>query len=58
MMIISKNLNYCNFYNIPFALIIGENEIKSNKFQLKNLLTGVKEDLSVEEIVKKLVSVK
>lgn len=55
---ISKNLDYCNFYNIPFALIIGNNELESGRLQLKNLLTGDKEELTIEEIVKKLVSVK
>jgi histidyl-tRNA synthetase len=54
---ISKNLEYCNFYNIPFALIVGENELASGRLQLKNMATGEKEELTVEEIVKKLVPV-
>ncbi len=38
---------------IPFAMIVGENEIKENKFAFKNMNTGTQDMLSVEEIIKK-----
>ncbi|MCK5107154.1 MAG: histidine--tRNA ligase [Nanoarchaeota archaeon] len=49
---ISKNLNYANSLNIPYVLFIGENEIKENKFKLKNMKTGKEEFLEIKEIVK------
>ncbi len=37
---ISKNLDYANVYNIPYVLFVGENELKLNKFKLKNMKSG------------------
>jgi len=51
---ISKNLNYVNAYGIPYALIIGENELKNKKFTLKNMVEGKEEKLDMKSIVKKL----
>ena len=51
---ISKNLDYANSLNIPFVGIIGENELKVNKIQLKNMLSGQEELLNIEEIYNKL----
>lgn len=38
---------------ISYTLIVGENEIRENKFALKNMKTGAQDSLSVEEIIKK-----
>jgi histidyl-tRNA synthetase len=38
---------------IPFTMIVGENEIKENKFAFKNMQTGNQDFLSIEEIIKK-----
>lgn len=51
---LSKNLTACNKQNIPFALIIGEDEIASKTYSFRNLKTGTEEKLSVEEVIKKL----
>ena len=51
---ISKNLNYANSLNIPFALLVGEEEVKKKKFKLKNMETGKEELLEIKEIVKLL----
>ena len=37
-----------------FALIIGENEMKSGKFTLKNLKTGVQKNLTLSEIIRNI----
>ena len=51
---ISKNLEYANTLGIPYAVIIGENEIKENKYTLRDMTTGKEEKLSVNELIKKL----
>jgi histidyl-tRNA synthetase len=46
---IRKNLDYANVMGIPFAAIIGENEAKSGKLMLKNLITGEQKEVTVDE---------
>lgn len=50
----SKNFEYVNRYKIPFAIVIGEDEIKSGKLTLKNMQTGTQELLTVQQIISKL----
>ncbi len=38
---------------IPFALIVGENEVKERKYALKNMKFGTQDSLTIEEIIKK-----
>ena len=45
-----KKLNYANKQDIPYAIIIGEDEISSNKVTLKNMQTGEQNTVSVEEV--------
>ncbi|KYK26770.1 hypothetical protein AYK26_04825 [Euryarchaeota archaeon SM23-78] len=51
---ISKNLAYANSLNIPFTVIIGEQELKENKVKLRDMKTGKEELLSVKDVVQKL----
>ncbi len=51
---ISKNLNYANSLGIPFVIFIGEDELKSKMFKLKDMKSGKEETLSKEEIIKNL----
>ena len=46
-----KQLGYANKKNIPFAAIIGEEEIKSQKITLKDLNSGKQQRCSVEELI-------
>jgi len=50
----SKNLDYANALGIPHVLIIGETELKQNKFKLKDMKTGKEELLSMADIVQKM----
>ena len=50
---LSKNLDYVNSYGIPYALIIGEKEIKSKKYTLRDMKTGKESRLDIEKIIKK-----
>lgn len=47
---LKKALNYANIENIPFVIIIGEDELKENKVMIKNMNTGVQEKIEISEI--------
>lgn len=49
-----KNLDYANAMNIPFVILIGENEVKENKVTVRNLSTGDQQTVSIEEAIKLL----
>jgi len=51
---ISKNLSYANSLNIPYCLIVGEKELKENKVKLRDMKSGVEENLELGTIIKKL----
>ena len=51
---LKKALNYANTEKIPFVIIVGEDELKENKFILKNMVNGLQEKLELEEIIKKV----
>ena len=48
---ISKNLQYANSLEIPFVLIIGENELKKNKLKLKDMKSGKESMLSLTHVI-------
>ncbi len=49
-----KQIKYANDRKIPFVIIIGEDEMKSNKLTLKEMHSGEQSLMSVAEIVKKM----
>ncbi|MDD3187329.1 MAG: histidine--tRNA ligase [Bacilli bacterium] len=50
---LKKGMNFANRNNIPFVLLIGEEEIKNNKYSFKNMETGMQELLSLEDIIER-----
>ena len=48
-----KKFKYADALDIKYALVIGENELESNVFGLKNMETGDQEELSLEDIIAK-----
>ncbi|MBI5636039.1 histidine--tRNA ligase [Candidatus Micrarchaeota archaeon] len=52
---VSKNLNYASKKKIPYALIVGNQELKSGKLTLRDMKSGKEEKLGLKEIAKKLV---
>jgi len=50
----SKNLQYANALNIPYVIIIGEDELSKNKILLRDMKTGDQKLLTVEQVIKKL----
>ena len=53
---LKKALNYANVENIPFVIIVGDNELAENKVIFKDMETGMQERVEVGEIVKYLNS--
>jgi len=47
-------LEYANSLSIPYVLIIGSKELKTNKFRLKDMKTGKEETLSMREVLARL----
>lgn len=52
---ISKALDYASYYKIPYAILVGENELKENKFTLRNMISGVEKKLSKSDLIKELI---
>jgi histidyl-tRNA synthetase len=49
-----KQIKYANDRNIPFVIIIGENEMQTQKLTFKNMESGEQLLLSLAEIIEKL----
>ena len=45
-----KKMNYANKQNIPYAIIIGEDEVDNETVTIKNMITGEQETKKIEEI--------
>ncbi len=50
---IKKQLTYADKKQIPFVIILGDNEIEAGNVSVKELSSGQQETLSLEELVKK-----
>lgn len=48
---IGKKFNYANKLNIPYALVIGEEEVKNQKVSLKDMETGNQNLMTIDEVV-------
>lgn len=49
-----KQFNYANKRNIPYVVLLGESELNSNTFTLKNMVSGEQEQLSLDHLIKAL----
>ncbi len=49
-----KQMNYANKRNIPFVVLVGEEELKNNVFTLKNMTTGDQDKVDLESLVSML----
>ncbi len=48
---IKKQLSYADGKKIPFAIIIGSEEIKTKRYTLKNLSSGTQDSLDIDRII-------
>ena len=53
---LKKQLQYANNNDIPYVIIIGEDEVTSKLFTLKDMETGNQEKLGIDEIISKVSS--
>ena len=49
---LAKKFKIANKLNIPYVIIMGEDEIKNNVVSLKNMITGNQHTLTIEEAIK------
>lgn len=49
-----KQFNYANKRNIPNVVLVGEEELKSNTFTLKNMASGEQQQLKLDALIKAL----
>ncbi len=50
-----KQMNHANKRNIPFVVLVGDNEMENNVYTLKNMISGEQLELSLEALIAKLV---
>lgn len=48
---LKKQMNYADKNNIHFVLMVGEEEISSGKYQLKDLKSGEQKKVSIDELI-------
>ena len=53
---LDKQLKYADRKGIPFVIIAGPEEVKKNMVKLKNLATKEQEEMTIEEVIKRLKS--
>lgn len=46
-----KKFGYADKLNIPYTIVIGEDEVKNQVYAFKNMKTGEQRELSIEEII-------
>lgn len=46
-----KQMKYANKRNIPFIVIVGENELRENRLSVKNMQTGLQEKILPEDLI-------
>lgn len=51
---IKKQLKYADQKNIPFVLMIGDEEMKSGELSLKNMKTGEQEKIGFNELIERI----
>lgn len=50
---IKKQFDYANKRNIPFCVIVGDNEMKTGQLAVKNMIEGSQELMSIDELIEK-----
>ena len=49
---LKKQMNYANNKNIPFVVLVGEQEMSEENFKLKNMVTGDQSTCNLEELIR------
>lgn len=51
---VGKNMEYANSYGMPWVIVLGDDEVKQEKYTLKNMTTGEQVICTFEEICTKV----
>ncbi len=51
-----KQFDYCNSLEIPYCIIIGQREVESRQFTLRDMKSGKEEQLPLDELIKRIVN--
>ena len=55
---LKKSMNYANKMNIPYVIIIGEDEVKQQKIQIKDMETGESQEFPIYDYEKMVQFIK
>lgn len=53
---VGKNMDYANAKKIEYVIVVGDKEIESGKFQLKNMFSGRVQEVTIKEAIELLNS--
>ena len=53
---LKKQMKYANDKNIPFVIFINEDEVASNSLELKNMLTGDQQKLTIKDVITTIIN--
>jgi len=53
---LKKQMKYANDKNIPFVIFINEEEVASNSLELKNMLTGHQQKLTMKDVITTIIN--
>jgi histidyl-tRNA synthetase len=51
---IKKQFDYANKRNVPFVVVVGEEEMQTGIFNLKNMVSGEQRKVTIEELIESL----
>lgn len=51
-----KKFSYADKLNIPYVIVVGEDEVNSGVFKMKNMATGEEKAMNINEIIEKIKS--
>jgi len=51
---IKKSFDFANKENIPYVIVLGENEINTNEVTIKNMKEGVQNSINIDKFIKSL----
>lgn len=52
---LKKQMKYANDKNIPFVIFINEDEVASNLLELKNMVTGDQQKLTIKDVITTII---
>lgn len=52
---LKAKFKYADKLEIPYVIVVGEDEINQNKFKLKDMKTGEEENVTLEDLIKKFI---